>query len=147
MTHNTDIATRAFVVSLKAPFSGKTTAEVADITGLPKSTINKIYARAIARGFDPNRRPITIRDCHLEDAFRSGRPTKCTEEAEEAVIAKVRRDRYGREKTCAEISGELNSEGLQLSATSVGRVLKTAGIRRTKPMRKAALSERPGIAS
>ena len=68
MPQNTDIATRAFVVSLKAPCSGKTAVEVATITGLLKSVINKIYARAIARGFDPNQQPLDIRDCYLEDA-------------------------------------------------------------------------------
>ena len=86
MKYNTDIATRVFAVSLKAPYSGKTTAEVATITGLLKSVINKIYARAIARGFDPNKKPLIMRNCYFEDAPRSGRPTKHKEEVKEAVL-------------------------------------------------------------
>lgn len=67
-----DIATRSLVVALKTPCFGKTTAEVVAITGLPKSTVNRIYARAISRGFNPNQRPLTIRDCYVEDAHCGG---------------------------------------------------------------------------
>ncbi|KAM5345573.1 hypothetical protein ACJ41O_005222 [Fusarium nematophilum] len=142
MAPNTDIATRALVVSLKAPCSGKTTAEVVAITGLSKRTVNDIYARAIARGFDPNQIPLIIRNSYLEDAHRSGRPKKQTEEAKEAILTKVRRDRYGREKSCADIAGELSLEGLNLSATTVRRVLKAAGFRKTKPTRKPGLTKK-----
>ena len=109
-----DIATRSLVVALKTPCFGKTTAEVVAITGLPKSTVNRIYARAISRGFNPNQRPLTIRDCYVEDAHCGGHSTKCTEEMIKKVIAKVCRDRYGREKSCACIAKELKSEGLTI---------------------------------
>lgn len=76
VSHNTDIATRALVVSLKSPCYGKSTAEVVTITGLPKSTVNKIYARAVARGFNPDKKPIIIWDCYLEDApTKAARPS------------------------------------------------------------------------
>lgn len=132
MAHNTDIATRAFVVTLKSPCSGKTTAQVSDITGLPKNTINYIYARAIARGFDPNQRPMVIKNCYVEDAPRNGRPTKRTQEMKKAAIAKVLHSPYGRKKTCAEIASELASEGMEISPTSVSRILKAAGFRKAK---------------
>lgn len=67
MEHNIDLATRAMVVCLKTSCNGKTTAEVATLTGLPPNTINNIYANAIARGFDPNKIPLDIQDCHFED--------------------------------------------------------------------------------
>jgi hypothetical protein len=54
MAPNTDISTRALIVALKSPTRGKTTAEVAEKTGLTTRQVNKIYARAIERGFDPN---------------------------------------------------------------------------------------------
>ena len=54
MTVNTDIATRALVISLKAPYSSKTTAKVSTITGLLSRQVNRIYIRAIERGFDLN---------------------------------------------------------------------------------------------
>ncbi|KAM6535506.1 hypothetical protein FALCPG4_005064 [Fusarium falciforme] len=96
MAPNTDIATRALVVALKAPCSGKTTEEVAAIAGLSTRQVNRIYARAIDRGFDPNLRPLVLRDEHLRDAPRSGRPTKQTEEAKNEVVRKLRRPRSPR---------------------------------------------------
>lgn len=94
MTAHTDIATRALVVSLKAPCSGKTTAEVSAITGLSSRQVNRIYARAIERGFDPNQRPLSLRDGHLQDAPRSGRPPKRIIEAQESVSSKDTEGHY-----------------------------------------------------
>ncbi|KAI5456227.1 hypothetical protein BGZ63DRAFT_518315 [Mariannaea sp. PMI_226] len=89
MARNTDIATRAVVVFLKSPAGGKTTPEIAEIMGLSKRTINDIYARALARGFDPNKDlPLNLHDEHLRDAARSGRPSKQTNEKQQEVIAK-----------------------------------------------------------
>src|SRR5271154_4045622 len=99
--NTTDISTRAFIIALKSPIVHKTTAEIAAITGLSTRTINHIYARAIDRGFDPNIIPFQIKDEWVEDAPRSGRPTKQIEETVNSILDKVRRDRYGREKTCA----------------------------------------------
>merc|ERR1712000_540093 len=82
-----DIATRAMIVSLKA--SNKTTIEVMALTGVGKSTINSIFARAVARGFDPAVRPIVLTDALLADNPRSGRPSKqsaATEERKAALI-------------------------------------------------------------
>lgn len=137
-----DIATRSLVVALKTPCFGKTTAEVVAITGLPKSTVNRIYARAISRGFNPNQRPLTIRDCYVEDAHCGGHSTKCTEEMIKKVIAKVCRDRYGREKSCACIAKELKSEGLQLSKSSVWGILRAYRYHKTKPTRKPGLTKK-----
>lgn len=115
---NTDVATRAFVVSLKA-LSGKTNAEIEELTGLKTRLINQIYARAIAAGFDPNARPIIIRTEWLEDKPRSGRPSKGGPELTSLAAEKVSTDRYGREKTCAEIADEISRSGLQVSEATV----------------------------
>ncbi|USP75525.1 hypothetical protein yc1106_02799 [Curvularia clavata] len=69
-----DNSTRAAVVVLKA--IGKPNHEITGLTGVEKRTINSIYARAIERGFDPGLRPLQLEDKHLEDAHRSGRPSK-----------------------------------------------------------------------
>jgi len=55
MALNTDLATRALIVTLKAGINRKlmTSNEIVCLIGVPKSTINQIYARAIERGFDP----------------------------------------------------------------------------------------------
>lgn len=77
MAPNIDIATRALIVTLKSSFGGaKTTQEVSFLTGIPIRTINSIYGRAIERGFDPNIRPLNLKDEHLQDGVRLGRPSK-----------------------------------------------------------------------
>lgn len=96
MPANTDIATRAYVVALKAT-AGKTSIEIAEITGLSRRLVDLIYSRAIERGFDPNHRPIKIHDAFLADAPRPGRPSKKSE-AKDEILTIVRCDRYGREK-------------------------------------------------
>ncbi|ELR09016.1 hypothetical protein GMDG_00634 [Pseudogymnoascus destructans 20631-21] len=117
MAPNTDISTRALIVALKSPTGGKTSAEVAEKTGLSTRQVNRIYTRAIERGFNPNHMPLTLRDEWLQDAPRSGCPTKQTAEATEGVVAKVRTDHYGREKTCADIVGELSFQGIDIVMT------------------------------
>lgn len=138
-----DISTRAVVVVLKSPLGGKTTAQIQAITGLSKSSINDIYARAIQRGFDPNLTPLALKDKYLSDAPRSGRPTKQTTGVKEVLIQKVGRDRYGREKTAADLAGELSEElDVDISATTVWRCLKKLGYRKTKPTRKPGLTQK-----
>ncbi|KAG7423456.1 hypothetical protein Forpi1262_v015371 [Fusarium oxysporum f. sp. raphani] len=137
----TDIATRALVVTLKAPCGGaKTSLEIEAITGIPRRTIDSIYARAIKNGFEPNERPLRIINAWLEDRPRSGRPSKCTAENQELIIAKVSRDRFGREKTAADIAGDLSSQGIEISKTTVKKILKEAGYKKTKPTRKPGLT-------
>ena len=82
MAPNTDIATRALIVSLKAGIIDKPASSIyiSSLTGVPKRTINQIYARAIARGFDLVIRPLVLENKHLEDAPRLGRPKKDTTE-------------------------------------------------------------------
>ncbi|KAF2815474.1 uncharacterized protein BDZ99DRAFT_506534 [Mytilinidion resinicola] len=88
MAPNHDIATRALVVALKSPSGGKTTQQVVSITALSKRTVDSIYARAIKRGFDPNAVPLVIKDEYLEDAPRSGRPSKQTSEVQQSISQK-----------------------------------------------------------
>lgn len=72
MAPNTDLATRALVVALKAGLYDRPvrTQDVTAITGLQERTINRIYAKAIERGFDPAVRPVQLLNKHLEDAPR-----------------------------------------------------------------------------
>jgi hypothetical protein len=55
---------------------------------------------------------------------------------------KVSNDRYGREKTTADLAGELRLLGISISASTVTRILKAAGYRKTKPTRKPGLTTR-----
>jgi hypothetical protein len=71
---HTETAVRAQVVALRA-FTTKISGEIARMTGLSVSTVNRIYARAIERGFNSNEDPL-IHDRYVEDKPRSGRPIK-----------------------------------------------------------------------
>jgi transposase len=117
MAPTQDIATRAFVLGLKC--CGTSTTEAASISGVSIRQVNRIYARALKRGFDPSCRPVNIKDDFVKDEPRPGRPSKQTKEMQEKIVSKVRRDRYGREKTCADISGELSAEGIPVSSVTV----------------------------
>ncbi|OKP00652.1 hypothetical protein PENSUB_7735 [Penicillium subrubescens] len=97
-------ADRVTVVALRA-YTTKTSSEIAKIVGLSIATVNHIYARAIERGFDPIHTKIT--DEYVQDSPRTGRPTKQDPETVNTILSKVRLDRYGREKTCADIAGRL----------------------------------------
>jgi transposase len=134
-----DIATRALIVAFKA--TGKPNEEITYLTGIQKRTINDIFARAVKRGFDPCQRPIEICNEYLEDAPQSGRPSK-QKELSAKVICSVRTDRYGREKSCADIAGALSQEGYNISDITVWRILRKAGYRKTKPTRKPGLTKK-----
>jgi transposase len=101
---------------------------------LAHTSLDWIYQRALDRGFTPEK-PVCLNH-YIENAPRSGRPTKQTEQAKADVEAKVRRDRYGREKSAEVIAAEVG-----LSKTTVEAILKKAGYKKTKPTRKPGLTE------
>ncbi|KAI2639212.1 hypothetical protein GGS21DRAFT_488127 [Xylaria nigripes] len=88
MAKETSIATRAIIVTLKSPTVGKTSVEIAKITGVSVSQINRIYSKAIERGFKPDQIPFTLRDAWLQDAPRSGRPTKEARKSKPLLVTK-----------------------------------------------------------
>ncbi|EDU42785.1 predicted protein [Pyrenophora tritici-repentis Pt-1C-BFP] len=114
----TDISTRAAILTLKSRFVGRSTSQISEILGISPRTIDSIYSRACQRGFEPNGPTLKILPEYLEDAPRSGRPRK-QEAIHEATVEKVRRDRYGREKSCADIAGDLSLCGPDVSSTTV----------------------------
>ena len=137
----TDIATRALIITLKSPLVRMTTVQIATRTGLSARTIDNIYARACQREFDPNHEPFEIRDEWIQDAPHSGWPSKQTPEVVNTITEKVRRDRFGQEKTCADLASILSQEGYDISAAIVWRILKKAGFNKTKPTRKPKLTK------
>ena len=112
----TDLATRAQVVALKA-YTTKSSAEIAYLIGITPRAVNRIYTRAIERGFDSNVDPI-VRDEFVEDAPRPSRPQK-QDLSKQQILSKVRRDRYRREKSCTNLAGELSLEGIEILATTI----------------------------
>ncbi|EMD69515.1 hypothetical protein GGP41_001333 [Bipolaris sorokiniana] len=94
MAPNTDSYTRVLIVTLKSPPVGKSTSQISELTGVHPRTIDRIYGRAIAAGFEPNVLPLKILPHHVQDAPRSGRPAKQTKEVKEQIFQQVRCDRY-----------------------------------------------------
>ena len=80
------VATKALVVTMKSTIGGYTTGEISEKTGISRRTINRIYAKAIQRGFDATPSPLLLEDEWLEDAPRSGCPTITTSDLVQNVI-------------------------------------------------------------
>ncbi|KAI1667011.1 HTH-23 multi-domain protein [Pyrenophora tritici-repentis] len=81
-------------MTLKSPPVGKSTSQISELTGVHPRTVNRIYSRAIAAGFEPNVLPLKILPHHVQDAPRSGRPTRQTEEVKEEIIQHSQRSQY-----------------------------------------------------
>ena len=64
-------------------------------------------------------------------------PSKQTEDIKNAILEKVRRNRYSREKTCAYIAVEVKG----VSTKTVWRILRASRLRKTKPTQKPKLTE------
>lgn len=131
-----DTATRAQALALK--IAGLPYDQIEAHTGIKRRTVRHILDRAIERGFNPDSEHPVILNIHVEDSSKSGRPSKQDDEAKKAVLAKVRKDRYGREKTCASISQELGN----ILSMTVWRILRSAGLKKTKPTRKPGLTSK-----
>ncbi|OKP14389.1 hypothetical protein PENSUB_14168 [Penicillium subrubescens] len=133
------IAKRATVVALKS-YTTKWCTEITILTELSVPSVNRIYAKAIKRGFDPHR--TVVDNEFVEDKPRSGKPTKQDPSTIDIILSKVRLDRYGREKTCADLASDLSKLEINISASTVRRILKKAGFRKTKPTRKPGLTKK-----
>jgi len=139
MAKQSTVARRATVVALKA-YTTKSSAEIAALTDLSVPSVNRIYAEAIKRGFDPIR--TMVDNQYVEDKPRSGRPTKQDPSTVEIILSKVRLDQYGREKTYADLASDLSELRINISASTIRRVLKKAGFRKTKLTRKPGLTKK-----
>ena len=135
------VATKALVVTMKSPIGNYTTGEISKKTGISRHTINRIYAKAIQRGFDPTHSPILLKDEWLEDAPRSGRPTKKTSDLVQNVLEKVCTDLHGREKTCADLAGQLGEEGIEISPKTIWRILQEAGLHKNQANEEACFDK------
>ena len=100
------------------------------------SSGQRLYREAQQRGWRPNDDVCPLLEEYIADKPRSGRPTKRTNSLKRKVVEAVRRDRYGREKTCASIA-----DSLGVSAMTVWRVLKSLYMLKTKPTRKPGLTQ------
>ncbi|CAE7028232.1 hypothetical protein PTTW11_04392 [Pyrenophora teres f. teres] len=82
----TNIYTRTLVIALKSPPISKNTSQVSALTGVYPRTVDRIYSRAIAAGFEPNELPIKILPHYVQDALKPSRPAKQVEEVKEQIF-------------------------------------------------------------
>jgi hypothetical protein len=81
-----DVAGRAQVVTLKDN-TALTNAQIGQIVGCEERQVQRIFAKAKERGWQPGTK---LKDEYLKDAPRSGRPVLTTPQIKEQVIAYVR---------------------------------------------------------
>ena len=91
---------------------------------------------------DPEKRPFTVQPDWVDDAPRSGRPTKKTKDLEALLIAMVSKDRAGREKTTSRLAMEISDLSTygSISPVTVWRMLKGLNFSKVKPTMKPGLS-------
>ena len=126
-----DIAQQVWALILLS--TGMTIKDVEHIMGYSQSALFDLKKRAKERGYDTFVDPI-IHNMHVENAFKSGRPCINLEKQSE-IIAKVTTDRYGRGKSTTEIAREI-----EVSQSTVARVLKKSGYKKMKPTLKLDLT-------
>ena len=105
------------------------------MTEISRWTISRLQKQARDRGYDPNTSKKLLLS-YVTDAPRSGRPKVITPEVESAILAAVRKDRYGREKTSFMLAAEQG-----ISVITVLKVLKKNNFRSCKTSKKPALTE------
>ena len=129
---NHDTGTRMQALALAE--AGIAVATIIAITGISRYSITRLRKQARSRGYDPDQSKRLLHS-YVVDAPRSGRPPVITPELESAIIAAVRKDRYGREKTSFILAAEQG-----VSSTTVLRVLKRNNFRPCKTTKKPSLS-------
>jgi transposase len=114
---------------------GFTVRDVQAKTGIPERTLYRIKATAKERGFQPEIDP-RITEAYVEDGERPGRPREINEAIEQRLLANVRENRSGREK-----SSEVLAYEVGISRRSAIRILYKYGLTSVKPTRKPSLTK------
>jgi hypothetical protein len=133
-----DIATRASALLLRLvlELDNKT---IESLTSLKPYTVDLIAQQVLERGFDPIASPPIILDIYVQDTPRSSRPRK-QEQYKNRILEKVYGNRYSREMIYTFISNELLNNAI--SPMIVWCILRAAGIKKTKPIRKLGLTDK-----
>lgn len=103
-------------------------------SGVSTKRIYSLRKQARQRGFDPETSS-QLKIEYVQDAPGKGARIQLTLEVKKAIVEAIKRDRYGREKTCQQLA-----EPHGLSHTTVHRFLKNTGFRSCKPTMKPGLT-------
>ena len=119
-----DVGTRVQALALVE--YGVPTKLVSELTGISIRSINGLKHTARRRGFDPEKSRVLLIE-YVVDAPRSGRPKKITEEKEEEVVARAKKDHYGGEMSTAELGAQFKlSKVLNFLLTSSRRSFRSS---------------------
>ena len=130
---NHDSGTRLQALALAE--AGIATKIVTAITEISRQTIARLKTQARDRGYNPSKsRKLFL--SYMSDAPRNGHPSVITPKLESAILAAVRKDRYGHEKTSFMLAAEQG-----ISFTTVLRILKPNNFRSCKTTKKPSLTE------
>jgi hypothetical protein len=113
---------------------GYSATEIERKTGISQRSQQAIRKKAYDRGFRPEEDP-RILESYVIDGKRSGRPKEILEDTEKALLASVREDRSGREK-----SSEVLAYEQGISQSSALRILHSNRLTNVKPTTKPGLT-------
>ena len=127
------VARRAQCLTLQTLGLSKT--EINRLCSIPPRSQDNLWRKAKSRGFNSTISTFVL-ESYLEDSTRSGRLKEIGIEVEDAVLANVRADKAGREK-----SSEVLTYKAGISLSSALRILKKHGLRAVKLTRKPGLTK------
>ena len=108
---------------------------VTAITEISRQTVSRLQKQARTRGYNPEASKKLLLS-YVIDEPRSGRPAMITPQLETAVLASIRKDRDGREKTSLMLAAEQG-----ICSTTILKFLKRNNFRPCKTTKKPALTE------
>jgi transposase len=134
-----DLGTRLQALTL---LENKTSVPIiTKITGVSKSQVYGLRQQAIARGYNPAESQKLLL-AYVEDAPRSGRPIKATEEVKDKVVAIISKNSSTRQMSTQLIASSLNlTLNTTISARTVYNILKSLGYGSFKPTYKPGLTK------
>jgi transposase len=113
--------------------------QIVEITGVSKASIYRLRATAIARGYKPEEDKRLLIE-YVEDAPKSGRPIKATEDVKAEVVKVISKNSTTRSLTTQAIANILASSNINISARTVWNILSSLGYGYFKPTTKPGLT-------
>ena len=93
--------------------------------------IGRLRKQATERGWNPKENPVVLEE-YVIDRPRPGRPKKHNEEQDKDIVALVTKDSSSRELQSVELA-RMNPLNLDISASTINRILYNAGYKQRKP--------------
>lgn len=137
-TGNHDVGTRLQALALLE--MSIPVATICDITGISESAIYRLRTNAKTRGYNPQQSKRLVL-AYIQDAPRSGRPIKATQEVKKSVVETISKNSTTRQLSTQAIIDCVNkSLDIKISARTTYNILKSQGYGYFKPTYKPGLT-------